>query len=77
VNDTIDELTEPVSGTLTENGLNISALNSNMKKEQFMAAVEKTKDYITRGDAIQVVLSQRFEGRISGKIFPFTETSEA
>ncbi len=69
VKDTIGELTQPVSGTLTGNGLNISALKPNMKKEQFMAAVEKTKGYITRGDAIQVVISQRFEGRISGEDF--------
>jgi anthranilate synthase component I len=34
---------------------------SNMTKEQYEAVVEKAKDYIRNGDAIQVVLSQRFQ----------------
>ncbi|MBN2073454.1 MAG: anthranilate synthase component I family protein, partial [Actinobacteria bacterium] len=34
--------------------------DSNFKKEDFLGAVEKSKFYITRGDAFQVVLSQRF-----------------
>lgn len=33
---------------------------SNMDREQFMAMVERAKDYILAGDIIQVVLSQRF-----------------
>ena len=31
------------------------------RKEQFIAAVEKTKEYIRAGDAFQTVLSQRFD----------------
>ncbi len=69
VNETISELRQPVSMAMAENGLKVSELNSNMKKDQFMAAVERAKEYITAGDAIQVVLSQRFEGRISGEDF--------
>ncbi|MCA9039248.1 MAG: anthranilate synthase component I, partial [Planctomycetaceae bacterium] len=34
---------------------------SNFKKEEFEAAVEKCKEYITAGDIFQVVLSQRLE----------------
>ena len=37
------------------------ALKSNMSKGDFMAMVEKAKEYIVAGDIIQVVLSQRFE----------------
>lgn len=38
---------------------------SNTPKEQFMAAVDKSKEYIKAGDVIQVVLSQRFEVEVS------------
>jgi len=36
-------------------------LRANMTPEQFMAGVEKARQYVLAGDAIQVVLSQRFE----------------
>ncbi|MGE0134493.1 MAG: anthranilate synthase component I [Dehalococcoidia bacterium] len=35
-------------------------VSSNWKREAFLAAVERTKDYIRAGDIIQAVLSQRF-----------------
>ncbi|MGB5217063.1 MAG: chorismate-binding protein, partial [Smithella sp.] len=34
---------------------------SNMTPDQYKAAIEKAKEYISAGDIIQVVLSQRFE----------------
>lgn len=37
--------------------------SSNMSKEQFLDAVEKTKEFILSGDIFQLVLSQRFERR--------------
>jgi anthranilate synthase component 1 len=33
---------------------------SNMTKQEFMAAVDRAKDYIAAGDAFQIVLSQQF-----------------
>lgn len=36
---------------------------SNMTKEEYMASVEKAKQYITDGDIFQVVLSQRLSGK--------------
>ncbi|EFN53756.1 hypothetical protein CHLNCDRAFT_25481 [Chlorella variabilis] len=36
---------------------------SNMSKEEFLGAVEATKEYIQAGDIFQLVLSQRFERR--------------
>lgn len=36
-------------------------VRSNLTREQFMANVEKAKEYIRKGDIFQVVLSQRFE----------------
>ena len=69
VNETINELRQPVSMDMTGNGLEVSELNSNMKKDQFMAGAKRAKEYIAAGDAIQVVLSQRFLGRIWGEDF--------
>jgi anthranilate synthase component 1 len=37
------------------------AFSSNFRKEDFLAAVEKSKEYVMSGDVVQVVLSQRFE----------------
>lgn len=49
-------------------GIDTSAFSAtempcNMKKEDFMAAVSKTKEHIQAGDIFQLVLSQRFERR--------------
>ncbi len=38
-----------------------SKLESNLSREQFMAAVEKAKEHIFAGDIFQLVLSQRFQ----------------
>ncbi len=58
----IGRLTGSLKGTgrRANEGDGIS-LTSNMKKEEFLAAVAKGKRYIENGDVIQVVLSQRFE----------------
>ena len=37
------------------------AFSSNTRKEHFLEAVEKSREYIRAGDIIQVVVSQRFE----------------
>lgn len=39
----------------------ILAFSSNTRKDHFMDAVERSREYIRAGDIIQVVLSQRFE----------------
>ncbi len=41
------------------------SFTSNVKREEFEAAVEKSKEYIRAGDIIQVVLSQRFSGELT------------
>jgi anthranilate synthase component I len=43
---------------------------SNVKKEEFLSAVERSKEYVMAGDIVQVVLSQRFER--SSQVDPFT-----
>ena len=42
---------------------------SNTKKDVFMEGVRRAKEYISAGDVIQVVLSQRFETEISVESF--------
>jgi anthranilate synthase component I len=44
-------------------------LESNMTKQQFVAAVAKAKEYILAGDAFQIVASQRFSARTNGDPF--------
>ena len=44
---------------------NTTNIESNFKKEHFLDAVQKVKDYILEGDVIQVVLAQRLEFNIS------------
>ena len=69
----IEEMKEELKGPLpaySENNVfSLSELASNFKKEEFEAAVKRAKDYIVAGDIIQVVLSQRFSGEISGDDF--------
>ncbi|MCM8773478.1 MAG: anthranilate synthase component I [Candidatus Omnitrophica bacterium] len=45
------------------------SLNSNFKKKDFLSAVVKAKEYITQGEAIQIVLSQRFKLPFTGDPF--------
>ena len=44
---------------------NTTNIESNFKKEHFLDAVQKIKDYILEGDVIQVVLAQRLKFNIS------------
>jgi anthranilate synthase component 1 len=44
-------------------------VESNMTKTQFVAAVEKAKEYIRAGDIFQVVASQRFSARTNADPF--------
>ena len=50
------EVSRPASGTTHE-------FSANMSREEFMAMVERAKEYILAGDIIQVVLSQRFHSK--------------
>jgi anthranilate synthase component I len=53
------------SGPLTSD----REFQSNMPKEEFLAGVEKSKEYVMAGDIVQVVLSQRFERNSSAEPF--------
>lgn len=57
----------PQGYTVSESGY--ESVASNTKKENFLAAVKKTIEYIKAGDAFQVVLSQRFSKKFT--VSPF------
>jgi anthranilate synthase component 1 len=44
---------------------NKNKIKSNISKNQFKNCIEKAKQYISKGDVFQVVLSQRFERKIN------------
>ncbi len=69
VDETIEELRQPFSPQMNGDPLIVSELKSNFTKDDFKDAVLKAKEYIVAGDVIQVVLSQRFSGEISGDDF--------
>ena len=69
VNETIEVLKRPLSSMIEGDPLSITDLEANFNQKDFEESVLKAKDYIVSGDAIQVVLSQKFSGNISGDDF--------
>jgi anthranilate synthase component 1 len=69
VDETISELQRPLTQISEKDRFSASHLESNFRKEDFKETVRKAKDHIVAGDAIQVVLSQRFSGHVSGDDF--------
>ena len=66
---TIEQLHGPLPSFHKDDPLQLSDLSSNVLREDFEDAVRKAKEYIVAGDAIQVVLSQRFSGEVTGEDF--------
>ena len=63
----IEKLINKTEKIKSENKLpNKNNFTSSFKKENFMAAVDKTKKYIAAGDVMQVVLSQRLSKKFKG-----------
>lgn len=50
---------------LPPNPTRTAKINSNFTKEQYLNAVEKTRQYIKRGDIFQANISQRFDAELS------------
>jgi anthranilate synthase component 1 len=69
ISETILELKRPLSYLSGGDQFSVSDLKPNFKREEFEKAVRRAKDYIVAGDVIQVVLSQRFSGEVSGEDF--------
>jgi len=57
--DRLNQPLQPAPRAKADTSANGGKLSSNLTKEQFEAGVLKIKQYITEGEAIQVVLSQR------------------
>ena len=60
IDDLIALLQEPATAPTPAQKTSGVVFESNMTPDRFKSIVEKAKDYIAAGDAIQVVLSQRF-----------------
>jgi len=69
VEQTIDVIKSPLSYAAQNNRFSCSELKANFIRQDFEDAVRKAKEYIVAGDIIQVVLSQRFSGDITGDDF--------
>ncbi len=65
---TMEALKEPLSSS-NVGQVKVSDLEAEMKKADFESAVTRAKEYIAAGDAIQVVLSQTFSGKVTGETF--------
>jgi anthranilate synthase component 1 len=66
----IGKLSQPVTSLpVRPPGPAVIPLDSNVTPEEYMASVEKAKEYILAGDIFQVVLSQRFSSDIKGDPF--------
>jgi anthranilate synthase component 1 len=66
IEETIERLRRPLPGLSMSQqpipaDVELGEVKSNLTKEQYIANVEKAKEYIRAGDIFQVVLSQRFE----------------
>jgi anthranilate synthase component 1 len=66
---TTAKLQSPLPSVSKNGSLTLSGLEPNFSKPEFEDAVRKAKDYIVAGEAIQVVLSQKFSGAVSGEDF--------
>jgi len=65
---TMEALRRPLSSS-SGGELKVSDLKAEMEKADFETAVTRAKEYIAAGDAIQVVLSQTFLGKVAGDTF--------
>lgn len=61
IEDVIEKLKTPLPHGRENTIARTHSFRSNMEREEFLEAVRKAKDYIEKGDVVQVVLSQRFE----------------
>jgi anthranilate synthase component 1 len=69
VREVIGRLEKPLPSCPQSPSFRLSRLESNFTRERFEGTVQSAKEYIAAGEAIQVVLSQRFSGRASGDDF--------
>lgn len=64
------QISSPYLPEISSNGrIEIEGFSSNMSREEYMAIVEKARQYIHAGDIFQAVLSQRFSSSFAGDAF--------
>jgi anthranilate synthase component 1 len=73
IHETVTELRHPLPTVLENRKVRVSPLKADFAREGFEEAVRRAKDRIFAGDAIQVVLSQRFSGDVEGDAFSLYE----
>ena len=69
IEDIENKLKNPIVNTKRQYAKNGTKIKSNITKQVFKKMVLKAKEYIKRGDVIQVVLSQRFSCKIKKSAF--------
>jgi anthranilate synthase component I len=74
VEETLRELRQPLACGSDQGFFSFSDFKSNFKQADFKDAVSKAKAYIAEGEAIQIVLSQRFSGKVLGDEFVLYRT---
>jgi anthranilate synthase component 1 len=67
----LEEINKRLQETDNNGALAHKQMKVNISKERFERAVEKAKDYVTTGDIFQVVLSKRYDFRISRNLIGF------
>jgi anthranilate synthase component 1 len=67
----LEEINKRLQETDNNGALVHKQLKVNISKERFEKAVEKAKDYVTAGDIFQVVLSKRYDFRVSRNLIGF------
>ncbi|MCE5324630.1 anthranilate synthase component I [bacterium] len=65
----IERLKSPVKTSTLKRNANSPTITSNFTKTEFENAVTRCKEYIAAGDVIQVVLSQRFQTKVTADPF--------
>ena len=69
VDEIVELLQAPLAPAPPEKRFSLSDIRPNISKEEFKKVVRRAKEYIVSGDVIQVVLSQRLSGELSGDDF--------
>ncbi|MCX6343721.1 MAG: anthranilate synthase component I [Armatimonadetes bacterium] len=69
IDSVIEQLRQPIELSYEKRQVGKPEIASNFTKEQFEDAVRTCKEYIASGDAIQVVLSQRFSTKVTAEPF--------
>ncbi len=67
IKDLLHQSSNKANQALINKNIKISGIKSNTSKSKFMKMVNKAKKYIKIGDIFQVVLSQRFEAKLTKK----------